>query len=113
MPSSWLEIAEWDWVLLDDAEGDTLHAVGEVINDTEEDWFGDGRTVCGIQADMFIPGLFTRMSTEVVRCEACCDATGMPRGAMSPKNVDECRPICEARIAALASPRTQETQEGR
>ena len=97
--SDWREIAEWDWVVIDD--GDHLHAVGTTANDPDEDWRGEGTTVCGIETEMYIPGLFTRMSDEVFRCEACCEATDMPKGAQSPKNVNECRPVCEARIVAL------------
>ena len=31
--------------------GDRLHAIATVINDTDEDWYGDGTTVCGLGGD--------------------------------------------------------------
>lgn len=100
MPSPWREIAEWDWVLLG-YHGETLHAIGSLTNgDTaDDDWHGDGDTACGRFGRMVIPGLFSRMGAS--RCKRCCKVTGMPQGAQSPKNIDECRPIVERRIAAL------------
>lgn len=50
---------------------------------------------------LWIPGIFSRMGSQ--RCPACCDAVRMPHGKQSPKNIDECRPVAEARIAALAA----------
>lgn len=94
----WVETAEWTWVWL--GEGMVLHAVGELTNaaTVDDDWYGDGSTLCGRQGTMTIPGIFSRMSAK--RCERCCARTGMPQGHQSPKNIDECRPIAEARIAA-------------
>jgi hypothetical protein len=97
--SSWRSTAEWCWVLL--GQGDCLHAVGSIVNDAEEDWQGDGFTACGREGSMFIPGLFTRMGAP--RCKQCCKLASMPEGTQSPKNVDECRPIVEARLAALVA----------
>ncbi len=57
--------------------------------------------VCGQEGEMFIPGVLTRMSPVVFRCSKCCELTGMPWGSQSPKNIDACRPIIEARLAAL------------
>jgi hypothetical protein len=99
--SSWRVIAEWDWVEADDS--DDLHAVDTLENEDTADavWCGEGTTACGISGELTIPGMFTRMSA--TRCPACCDATGMPHGKQSPKNVDECRPIAEARIERFVS----------
>jgi hypothetical protein len=102
--SNWREIAEWDWVWVEgDAHKDdeVLHAVRSLTNDAtvDADWYGDGTTECGITATLTIPGMISRMSA--TRCPACCDATGMPHGTQSPKNVDACRPIAEARITKL------------
>lgn len=93
----WRRIAEWDWVQVEPSV--VLHAVATIENDADEEWYADGTTVCGIAGRMHIPGLFSRMGTK--RCSACCEQTGMPQGAQSPKNVDECRPIVENRLAAL------------
>lgn len=94
--SEWREIAEWDWVQVGD--GDRLHAVATLSNDADEDWFGVGTTECGLVTDsMRIPGIFTRMGA--TRCSGCCLKVGMPEGDQSPKNIDECRPVAEARIA--------------
>jgi len=95
----WREIAEWDWAVIPGQ--DHLHAV-ETMHDpalVAEEWGGAGVTVCGQDALLVIPGLFTRM--QAPRCRVCCDSTGMPHGVRSPKNVDECRPVCERRIANL------------
>jgi hypothetical protein len=99
--SDWLVTAEWDWVWL--GAGNVLHAVDTLDNaDTvDDDWYGVGRTECGQGGHMTIPGLFSRMGA--IRCVRCCKATGMPQGEQSPKNDDGCRPIVEARIAALPS----------
>lgn len=96
--SSWREIAEWDWVWL--GEGDVLHAVATVTNDADEDWYAEGATECGREGDMHIPGIFSRMSAK--RCDRCCDRTGMPRGSQSPKNIEDCRPLVERRIAEVS-----------
>ena len=96
--SDWRETAEWDWVEL--GKGQRLHAVATIVNDDADDeWYGDGTTVCGLGGRMWIPGIFTRMSA--TRCRRCCERTGMPQGDQSPKNVDECRPIVKARLAEL------------
>ena len=95
--SEWRAIAEWDWVVT--REGLRLHAIESLSNDADEDWFGVGRTVCGLSGEFYIPGIFTRMGAD--RCVRCCDKLGFPRGKQSPKNVDECRPLVEARIASL------------
>jgi hypothetical protein len=93
---AWREIAEWDWVWL--GAGNVLHAVADVTNDADEDWYGEGKTECGQSGVMTIPGLFSRMGA--IRCVRCCKATGMPQGEQSPKNVDACRPIVESRLEA-------------
>ena len=100
----WREIAEWDWVSLNDDEPTspaTIHAIELLDNaaTADDDWFGVGVTACGKAGEMYIPGLFIRMAAR--RCPACCDAVGMPHGEQSPKNIDECRPIVEARLRAL------------
>ena len=111
MPSSWRELAEWDWVRI--GNGDRLHAVARLTNEdtVEDDWYGVGFTECGLGGDLHIPGLFSRMS--VPRCIRCCERTGMPQGDQSPKNIDECRPIAELRILALASREQRDTKEDR
>lgn len=98
-PSTWREIAEWDWVEV--GQGVALHAVASLDDPeaVETDWGGDGQTACGRRGWLMIAGLGARMCAK--RCNRCCDATGMPRGDKAPKNVEECRPIVEARISAL------------
>ena len=98
--SEWLEIAEWDWVWV--GQGERLHAVKEITNDADEDWYGVGVTECGLYSGYLnIPGIFSRMSAQ--RCLRCCERTGMPQGSQSPKNVDECKPVAQARIARRAA----------
>lgn len=106
MTSEWRQFAEWDWVRI--GRGDILHAVGELDNaDTaDDDWFGEGATECGRKGIMRIPGLFSRMGAK--RCGRCCKATGMPQGSQSPKNVDACRPIAEARALHWQLPQQEE-----
>lgn len=98
--SEWREIAEWDWVWL--GLGEVLHAVASLENEAtvDDDWMGRGKTECGLSGRLSIPGIFSRMSAQ--RCDRCCRATGMPHGKQSPKNVDECRPVVEARLESLA-----------
>jgi hypothetical protein len=98
--SEWREIVEWDWALLG-RFGVQLHAVRSLDDDvaTEEQWGGDGITECGKHGHLSIPGLFDRMGAQ--RCVRCCVVTGMPFGKQSPKNVEECRPVVEARLTAL------------
>jgi integrase len=98
--SEWREIVEWDWALLG-RFGVQLHAVRSLDDDiaTEEQWGGDGTTECGKHGHLSIPGLFDRMGAQ--RCVRCCVVTGMPFGKQSPKNVEECRPVVEARLTAL------------
>lgn len=100
--SEWLEITEWDWALLG-TRGQVLHAVGSLTNaaTADDDWYGDGKTACGRQGRMLIPGMFTRMSAK--RCAHCCEIRRMPYGKGSPKNDDGCRPIVEGRLAAIAA----------
>lgn len=96
----WLELAEWNWVQI--GRGEILHAVRAMDDDLAEvgrTWGGSGLTECGRKGDLRIPGVFSRMSAK--RCSRCCKAIGMPQGNQSPKNVDECRPIVEARIKEL------------
>lgn len=99
--SHWREYAEWDWVEF--ACGDVLHAVARLDNEATVDveWVGHGETECGRRGDLYIPGMFTRMSAK--RCERCCRRTHMPQGDGSPKNAAECVPIAEARFERLAA----------
>lgn len=99
--NDWRIIAEWDWI---EIEGDELlHAVHSVDDDdnVEEDWGGQGLTECGATSWLSIPGMSSRMQS--ARCPRCCIKTGMPPGEGSPKNIDECRPLAEKRIARLSS----------
>jgi hypothetical protein len=99
--SEWRQIAEWDWTWLDDGEDEVIHAVQTLDNEAtaDDDWHGIGKTECGKSGELWIPGLFDRMSAW--RCSACCKATGMPPGRQSPKNDDRCRPVVERRMDFL------------
>jgi hypothetical protein len=110
----WRRIVEWDWVQIarsdDNADGsagtaddDRLHAVVAISNDADADWYGVGTTECGIKSELYIPGIFTRMSAK--RCEDCCGITGMPPGMQSPKNDETCRVVVESRLEALRAKR--------
>jgi hypothetical protein len=90
------EIGEWDW--WDTRRGDCLHAA-EVVYDPIYDVAGNGVTACGRKTWLGIPGLFTRMG--LPRCSRCCKRLGYPQGIGSPKNSTECRPLVEARLAAV------------
>lgn len=110
MSSEWREIAEWDWVWYRAPEGkegadDLLHAVASTHNDCDEDWFGVGSTECELEGTLHIPGIFSRMAA--TRCPKCCDKLGMPQGDQSPKNIDECRPVVEARLASKMRPQLE------
>jgi hypothetical protein len=95
----WRTTAEWDWVKIGD--GFRLHAVHAITNEdtVDDDWIGYGTTACGRGGTLSIPGLFSRMGS--VRCETCCNRTGLPGGNGSPKNDEQSRSLVEARIAAL------------
>lgn len=88
-------LGEWDWWVTN--EGRRLHAA-EVTYDPLYQVAGVGRTACGKEGRLAIPGIFTRMAAE--RCKRCCDRLGYPRGIGSPKNDQRCRPLVEARLVA-------------
>lgn len=96
----WLVIVEWDWVVIG-RYGERLHAVERITNaaTVDDDWYGQGFTVCGLGGDLSIPGVFTRMGAK--RCDRCCDRRHMPRGIGSPKNDDGCRAFVEGRVTAM------------
>lgn len=97
--STWRQLAEVDWLVVEDEEH--LHAFGRSEDPaaTEVDWGGPGVTVCGLTGWLSIPGLFTRMGE--TRCSACCEATGMPVGVGSPKNDATCEAVWRARVPAI------------
>lgn len=88
--SDWLELARVDWVY-GGQRPSVLHALGEISNDADEDWYGEGKTACGRVGQWEIPGLFSRMG--VKRCDRCCDRLGFPRGVGSPKNDSHLREL--------------------
>jgi hypothetical protein len=89
-----ISIARLDWLVT--RSWNRLHAVLEWTDvhraDMEQEWavLSPVRLACGrVAASVHIPGMFTRMGAQ--RCSGCCRATGLPMGAGSPKNSDECR----------------------
>lgn len=100
------EVAEWDWITI--GPGNVLHAPA-TWHDPDQDMHDTHATTeCGITGWGHVPGLGARASA--ARCDRCCAHTGMPPGRGSPKNVDECRPIAAARIAALPATRQEPTR---
>ena len=90
---NWLDWAiEWCW--LTTPSGTRLHHGS--FRSGCADPFGPGRTDCGIETELSVPGIFTRMTAQ--RCRRCCAATGMPQGAGSPKNDDTCREVLDRSV---------------
>lgn len=66
-----------------------LHRVSSIDWD---DWGGEpadkitgyGRTVCGVEGRLAMPGILSRMG--LPRCARCCDFVGIPRGDGAPFN---------------------------
>lgn len=88
------EIAEWDWVVF--YGGERLHHLDHVEEQADSEVSYEGRTSCGREGTLHIPGLLTRLGC--LRCSTCCDVLGWPRGEGSPKNDDELRPLVKERI---------------
>lgn len=83
-------LARYDWVTL--ASARRLHHAVTFEVDVEGWCYLNVVTACGLRRDQaWIPGVFTRMSTE--RCTRCCDVSGYPHGTGSPKNDEACRDI--------------------
>lgn len=96
------EIVEWDWMY--GTTGNRLHHVPPPPQaDTDPEWPWSCYTIratCGsLLKWAAIPGMFSRMGAP--RCSRGCDRLGYPRGVGSPKNDQDCRPLVEARLAAL------------
>jgi hypothetical protein len=81
-----VSVVELCWLVT--SSGSSLHH-GSFTGDVDNEVSGEGRTDCGIESVLSVPGIFTRMSAP--RCRRCCAATGMPEGTGSPKNDDDCR----------------------
>lgn len=70
---------------------DVLHRISSITSldpgEPEEGdsvrW-GEGVSVCGIEGEFEMPGLFSRMGRP--RCTACCDLLGVPHGDGAPYN---------------------------
>lgn len=94
--SEFLDIVEWDWAQF--PTGSILHAADTFDGD---DGLipvgGQGVSVCGRSGRLGIPGIFSRMGAP--RCKRCCTVLGWPSGVGSPKNVEELRPLAEARLS--------------
>jgi hypothetical protein len=107
-PEDFMTLGRLDWYVTQN--WNRLHYVEpadftpEHFADMADGWavFTPVRLACGRMAkNLHIPGIFSRMSK--LRCAGCCRATGMPAGAGSPKNDDECR-----KLLGLDRKRTQE-----
>lgn len=71
------------WLHLKD--GVSMHRVAAIWwEEPDEGIRGPGRTVCGAEGFLHMPGIFSRMSAR--RCPLCCDALGIPRGYGAPFN---------------------------
>jgi hypothetical protein len=47
---------------------------------------GRGKTICGIEGDLVMPGIFSRMG--LPRCPECCKLMNIPEGNGNPYNMD-------------------------
>lgn len=90
-------VAEWSWIIF--ARENVLHAPVRWSDPDFDGSDGGALTACGRTGTGYLPGILTRLSGE--RCVICCAVTSMPSGTGSPKNDDTCRPVVEARVAAL------------
>lgn len=82
------------WLIL--PESDLLHRVDEIkwgtideqgnLEEDEEMIEGLGKTVCGLDGPMRMPGIFSRMSLQ--RCPECCNRLNIPQGKGNPYNED-------------------------
>jgi hypothetical protein len=88
------ELGEWDW--FETNKGSVLHQADVRWDEDSGAVGGEGRSACGLHAEFWIPGIFSRMA--VPRCKRCCLKIGMPQGIGSPKNDDTCRPLIETRL---------------
>lgn len=92
-------IAEWDWVDTPEDDFAFLHHADR-LDHPHEDWVsGSGRTSCGLEGHLSVPGILSRMSTE--RCEECCHVVGYYPGTGSPKNDRDLKHSVRQRIVAL------------
>lgn len=88
-------ILEWDWAYTDG--GHKLHHVAEIVGPLPHGWVGvEGRTTCGMNASLYVPGMYSRIETE--RCRTCCKRLNIPSGVGSPKNTPALREWARARI---------------
>lgn len=84
------DLARIDWVYFHPY--DFIHAVKSACYNVEEWVLEDVVTECGLLTEeASIPGILSRM--EMIRCPACCKATGLPEGQGSPKNDTACRKL--------------------
>lgn len=91
-------LAEWDWVVI--GGWDRLHHAAR-FDDPDGDAYDEhGRTSCGREGWLSIPGMFARLGG-TARCAHCCRIVGFPQGIGSPKNDAALRPLVEQRIRKL------------
>lgn len=86
-----MSIVRMDWVYVETDDFTLLHAPGPFDNDADNDWYGDGPTMCGLEGPVTIPGIFSRI--RLPRCATCCQIMLFPEGNGSPKNDDLCRQL--------------------
>lgn len=98
-------IAEWDWLIDYTKDADLkyplLHAPNLLMVVHYQQWWDEGENygevygpapaLCGEVGEWSIPGVGSRMSVQ--RCEKCCELSGLPCGAGSPKNDHGCRDL--------------------
>ena len=67
------------------SRGSRMHRISEIVwEEIDEMIQGRGTTVCGIEGQFRMPGIFSRIGAP--RCPACGDALGIPRGDGIPFN---------------------------
>ncbi len=76
----------WRWMYTERCRTDgKLHRVVQVREQEDWAWVGViGRTACGIDGKLLMPGMFSRMGRP--RCKHCCRIVGVPEGDGAPYN---------------------------
>jgi hypothetical protein len=76
---------EWCWRWLVTMKGRKLHRVVSGKREDEDPvGVSEGRTACGLQGTLQMPGVMERLG--LPRCIACCDVVGIPYGDGAPYN---------------------------
>lgn len=85
MPPFYFPTSRWFFRWLVTPDGQRLHRVTAIDADRlESHRCAEGRTACGLETSLSVPGMFSRMG--LARCAHCCRAVGIERGDGAPYN---------------------------